>query len=161
MVAAILAACLAGGAPATAGEQPPSAAAFAQIAAMTGEWQVREAASFRIVFDATAGGSVIVERWMLGERTHSLTLYHLDGDRLLATHYCPQGNQPRLSATDFANGELRFAFLDVTDLDPDESHQHDLAFAWRPDGSVSRSEIYHGPDGARDESTFTLVPAAI
>jgi len=161
IAAAILGSSLAGGAPAMAGEAPSSTPGpFELITALTGEWQVREAASLRIVFEPTAGGGVMVERWMLGERTHSLTIYHLDGERLLATHYCPQGNQPRLAATAAVDGELRFAFLDVTDLDPGESFQHDLAFKRNPDGSVSRTEVYQGPDGAGEESTFTLVPAA-
>lgn len=157
----ILVCSLAGSASAKAKDlQSPSATPFEQIAAMKGKWQVREAASLQIVFEPTAGGSVIVERWMVGERMHSLTLYHRDGERLLATHYCPQGNQPRLAASAAVDGEIRFAFLDATDLDPHESFQHDLAFKRHADGSVSRSEVYWGPDGAGEESTFTLVPAA-
>ena len=161
LAATILVCWLAGGASAMAQDvQSPSATPFEQIVALTGKWQVREAASLRIVFEPTAGGSVIVERWMVGERMHSLTLYHRDGERLLATHYCPQGNQPRLAASTTADGEIRFAFLDATDLDPNESFQHDLAFKRHADGSVSRSEVYWGPDGAGERSTFTLMPAA-
>lgn len=161
VAATILLCSLAGSASATAGEvQSPSATPFERIAALTGKWQVREETSLRIVFESTARGSVIVERWMLGERTHSLTIYHRDGERLIATHYCPQGNQPRLAATAAVDGEIRFAFVDATDLDPGESYQHDLAFKRNPDGSVSRTEIYWGPDGAGEESTYTLVPAA-
>jgi len=161
IAATVLVCSLAGGASATAQEaQSPSVALFERIAALTGKWHVREEASLRIVFEQTARGSVIVERWMLGERTHSLTIYHRDGERLLATHYCPQGNQPRLAATASADGEIRFAFLDATDLDPGESYQHDLTFKRNPDGSVSRTETYWGPGGAGEESTYTLVPAA-
>jgi hypothetical protein len=161
MAATILVGLLAGIASATAEDvQSPSTTSFERIAALAGKWQVREEASLRIVFEPTAGGSVIVERWMFGERTHSITIYHLDGERLLATHYCPQGNQPRLAATASVDGEIRFAFLDATDLDQGESFQHDLTFKPNPDGSVSRSEIYWGPNGAGEESTLTLVPAA-
>ncbi|MAK80336.1 hypothetical protein [Phenylobacterium sp.] len=159
--ATMLVCALVSGPPATAKDlRTLSAAPFDQIAGLIGEWRVKEAASLRIVFESTAGGGVMVERWMLGERTHSLTIYHRDGDRLLATHYCPQGNQPRLAAAAAVHGELRFALLDVTDLDPGESYQHDLAFKRNPDGSISRSEIYWGPDGAGEESIFTLFAAA-
>ena len=160
IAAAILACALAGNAPVKAEEvRSTSSIQFETIAALTGEWRVTEQASLRIVFEPTAGGSVIIERWMRGDRMHSLTVYHLDGERLIATHYCPQGNQPRLAATPSDSGEIRLTFLDATGLDPDESYQHDLSLARNADGTVSRAESYWGPDGAGEASTLTLVRA--
>jgi hypothetical protein len=161
IAATIMVCALAGNAPVVAEEGPSrSSIQFKTISALTGEWRVAEHASLRIVFEPTAGGSVIIERWMLGERMHSLTIYHVDGQRLIATHYCPQGNQPRLAATASDDGEIRFTFLDATDLDPNESYQHDLSFERKADGTVLRAETYWGPGGAGDESTLTLVHAA-
>ncbi len=157
----IMACALAGNTLAMAEEvQSTSSMQFEAIAALTGEWQVAEHASLRIVFEPTAGGSVIIERWMRGERMHSLTIYHLDGERLIATHYCPQGNQPRLAATDSDNDGIRFTFMDATGLDPNESYQHDLSLERNADGTVSRAETYWGPNGAGEESALTLVRAA-
>lgn len=130
---------------------------FATIAALTGEWQVQELPSLRIVFEKSVGGSVIIEKWIRGNETHSLTIYHLDGERLIATHYYPQGNQPRLSAPVSDMDVTRFTFLDVTDLDPGEFFQHDLSFELHANGTVLRAETYWGPDGAREESTLTLI----
>jgi hypothetical protein len=160
IAATILACALASNAPVRAEEVQSPSMQFETIAALTGEWQVAEHASLRIVFEPTAGGSVVIERWMRGERMHSLTIYHLDGERLIATHYCPQGNQPRLAATASDNGEIRFTFLDATGLDPNESYQHDLSLERNADGTVSRAETYWGPNGAGEESTLTLMRAA-
>lgn len=161
IAATIMACSLAGNAPVMAEEIPStSAMRFESIASLKGEWQVQEHAALRIVFESTAGGSVIVERWMRGEQMHSLTIYHLDGERLIATHYCPQGNQPRLAATASDNGEIRYTFLDATGLDATESYQHDLSLERNADGTVSRAETYWGPDGAGEASTLTLVRAA-
>lgn len=161
IAATVMFCALAGNAPVVAEEgQSGSSSQFKTISALTGEWQVAEHASLRIVFEQTAGGSVIIEKWMQGERMHSLTIYHVDGPRLIATHYCPQGNQPRLAATASGNGEIRFTFLDATDLDPNESYQHDLSFERKADGTVLRAETYWGPAGAGDESTLTLLRAA-
>jgi hypothetical protein len=47
-----------------------------------------------------------------------ISMFHMDGDRLLMTHYCGAGNQPRMQAkvspdrTTFA-----FDFIDGTNLD--------------------------------------------
>ena len=161
IAAAIMICSMGGGAPATAEDaRPVSAVQFEKIAALAGEWRVQERPSLRIVFEPTAGGSVITERWMVGERMHSLTVYHLDGDRLVATHYCPQGNQPRMVARAAGSAGVSFAFLDATDLDPHESYQHDLSFSWNAGGTVSRADTYWGPEGAEEESVLTLVLAS-
>jgi hypothetical protein len=98
---------------------------------------------------------VLVEEWRRGDAPHSLTLYHLDGGALLATHYCPQGNQPRLALVSSDAPILRFAFRDATDLDPRESHQHELAFDLSDPAQPVRSEIYRSSSGD-EPSRLTL-----
>lgn len=129
----------------------PAAAAFDRLMALEGVWHLagRPEHGLRIRFYPTARGSVLVEEWTVNGQPHSLTLYHRDGDALLATHYCPQGNQPRMTGVPDADGAIRFAFRDATDLDPaTEQYQHDLWFALADPDHITRSEIYRdGEDG--------------
>jgi hypothetical protein len=58
------------------------------------------------------------------------TVYYLDRDRLLLTHYCMAHNQPRMQAESFdpSTGDLRFAFLDATGLsNPNAGHMHNVS----------------------------------
>ena len=73
-----------------------------------------------------------------------MTVFSLDGDRLLATHYCPQGNAPRLIFTKTDDtGAHHFEFLDGTNLQNRErSHQHALTIRAEPNGTVTRTETY-------------------
>lgn len=144
---------------AAAAESGPAAAAFERLKALEGEWQLADdpGSALRIRFHPTAGGTVLVEEWRRDGRPHSLTLYHRDGETLLATHYCPQGNQPRMALAPADDGAIRFAFRDATDLDPaTEAYQHDLLFDLGAAGRVTRSEIYRDGEGGEHPSELVL-----
>ena len=151
------------GAPAPAAPPPTpvqAAAAFDQLKTLAGTWRNAERpnSSLRIRFYLTAGATVLVESWEAGGKPHSLTLYHRDGPALLATHYCPQGNQPRLALSGQDTSGLHFAFKDATDLDPaTESHQHDLWFDLTNPARPIRAETYSGKDGPGAQERVQLV----
>jgi hypothetical protein len=69
-----------------------------------------------------AGGSAILSASKIdphpGANEVMATLFHLDGDRLMLTHYCVAGNQPRLVATAVRDEgrTIEFSFLDGTNM---------------------------------------------
>ena len=134
--------------------------AFAQLTRMVGTWRPADKpeSSLRIRFYLTAGGTVLVESWEAGGKPHSLTLYHRDGQALLATHYCPQGNQPRLALAGREKSGLHFVFRDATDLESaTEKHQHDLWFDLSDPDRPVRGETYSGKDGPEAPERMQLV----
>ena len=133
---------------------------YAQIVALEGRWQVAETDALQIVFEKTARGHTMVERWETASGLHSITVYHLDGDRLIATHYCPQGNQPRLESRAADGDRISFRFLDITGFDEGESHTQALEFRALDDGTIERTEVYIGPQGLGAPSTYTLTRMA-
>ena len=90
---------------------------------------------------------------MRESQPHSLTLYHRDGGTLVATHYCPQGNQPRLTLLPMSIAKvLRFRFRDATDLDAaKEAYVRAIAFDMSQKDVVIRSETYR--HAGKDEAT--------
>ncbi len=110
-------------------------AAFARLKSLAGEWQADTSmGKSHVNYEVIAGGATVLEREIIPNMHDMLTAYHLDGDRLLLTHYCVAGNQPRMQARryDAKSGELRFEFLDATNLaSPQAGHMHNatLRFA--------------------------------
>lgn len=136
--------------------------AFAQLARLVGIWRPADnpESPLRIHFYLTAGATVLVESWEVRGKPHSLTLYHRDGQGLLATHYCPQGNQPRLELAGQGSSGLHFSLRDVTDLEPQsESHQHDLWFDLSEPEHPVRSETYASKNGVGAQERLRLVSA--
>lgn len=136
---------------------------FSRMKSLVGSWKKINTDSdiFRIEFSLTANETVLVETWVSRGKVHSLTLYHRDGSKLLATHYCPQGNQPRLKMVESEQKEqVSFTFQDVTDLQgPNHSFQSSLSFEFHEIGTTMiRSETYSSEAGD-NKSSLDLVRA--
>ena len=124
----------------------PNLNALERLSTLEGSWKVADSdGPLKITFEKTANDSVLLETWFAGENKHSLTVYHMDNERLIATHYCPQGNQPRLEMQpQFDSDQISFKYFDATNMkDTTQSHQHILSFDFSAMPAVLiRSEVY-------------------
>lgn len=131
----------------------PATRSFDRLKSLVGAWRGTwsDGRPVGLTYRLTAGGTVLVETWVLSPTRESLTLYHMDKGTLLATHYCPQGNQPRLRLAGATADRMAFAFKDVTDLDPaTESHQHAFSLHFDGPNRIARRETYRS--GKADET---------
>ena len=132
--------------PASAAEPAPDAAkAFQQLSALVGEWEgtFKNGRVHRVTYRLSAGGSVLVETWALAPGRESMTLYHLDGAALVASHYCPQGTVPRLELASSEGDTLRFRFRDGANLQAKgRANQRAFWIQLRSRDTYARSETY-------------------
>lgn len=108
-------------------EPSSDAAAFARLKTLVGEWDANtQMGKAHLSYELIAGGTALIEKETGEKMPPMLTVYHLDGDRLMLTHYCMAGNQPRMRAKGFdaVSGKLEFEFLDGTNLTAAEGHMH-------------------------------------
>ena len=129
----------------------PDKATFEKLKALVGKWKRNDEKKLELIeYRMTARDSVLVEKWSWPDKgSEALTMYHMDGDRLIATHYCPSGNQPRLNFDSDSSGrKFVFNFDSATNLQ-DRSQSHCVQFWLNQTGkdSLSRSETYSSSEG--------------
>jgi len=108
-----------------------SSAAFSRLKALAGEWDVDSPqGKAHSRFEVIANDSVVLEHFTAPGSAEMLTAYHLDGTKLVLTHYCMAGNQPHMVAEKFdgTSGELDFAFAGGANIAPGAGHMHNAAF---------------------------------
>lgn len=114
--------------------QAPANPGFEKLKSLAGEWKgkMKDSGDVKLTYKLVASGTALGELMEEPNMT-MVTMYHLDGDRLMLTHYCAVGNQPRMRAAAFKDGDptLKFAFFDATSMpDKKASHMHNVAFTF-------------------------------
>jgi len=127
-------------APAAAGEHDHAAAggppALDRFRALAGEWVAAEDGEMMkkgdlvARYEVTAAGTAVIETVFPGTPHEMVTVYHRDGEDVVLTHYCMEGNQPRMRARGNGAGErVEFAFDGGANIDPATSrHMHSASF---------------------------------
>jgi hypothetical protein len=109
----------------------PASPAFERFKALAGEWVAAEDGEMSRKGDlvaryaVTAAGSAVVETVFPGSAHEMVTVYHADGSDLVLTHYCMEGNQPRMRAKAPRGSRFDFAFDGGSNIDPArDRHMH-------------------------------------
>jgi hypothetical protein len=144
--------------PALGAEKPvPISAkqAFEKMKSLAGEWTGKAGApgeqfDVTIQYRVTAAGSAVIETMFPGTEHEMITMYHMDGGKLLLTHYCAQGNQPRMALTKKSTGNLLdFSFDGGTNMkSKKDSHMH-AARILVADANTVSSEWDHFESGKK------------
>jgi hypothetical protein len=117
---------------------------FDRLKSLVGSWEGkdRDGKPVKVSYKLVSAGSSLMETMTMDEHEGMMvTMYHLDGDRLMMTHYCSMGNQPRMSS-EAGSGDgksITFSFVDGTNiLTPDSPHMHKLVLTFKDKDHVSQ-----------------------
>lgn len=102
------------------GDRTKSTAAFKQLSSLVGEWQgVQDGVDITLTYTLTADGSALMEEFRPAKGGVMITMFSVDGDHLIATHYCAAGNQPQMATAPIAEPQpkvLAFSLVRVTGM---------------------------------------------
>ena len=116
-----------------ASSQTAAQKSFDQLKSLTGTWEGKNSQGMpiQVSFRDVAGGSALMSEIHGYGPENMVSMFHLDGpNRLMITHYCGAGNQPRMTASASPDGKtITFNFLDATNLaTPDAGRMQRVVF---------------------------------
>lgn len=134
---------------------PPTSPSFEKLKGLVGDWEAKMGEGKATVsYRLTSGGTTLMEDLGAGSPHEMVTMYTPEKDQVWVTHYCAVGNQPRLRAKAMEGNQLKFSFVDATNLpDPKATHMTNLTVTFR-DADHFTQEWVSATAGKEDKLVF-------
>ncbi len=140
-----------------------AAAQFEQLKTLAGEWRGtgthgEEIMDASISYRITAAGSVVMETMFGGTEHEMITMYHLNGEDLMLTHYCALHNQPRMKAIPSSDtSTIAFIYIDGTNMVSDQvPHMHSVTFDFLGEDQIKTVWSMHADGAEQSQAKFRL-----
>jgi len=102
------------------------------------------------------GNAILHELSVSSLPDHPVTMFYLEDDRLVATHYCDAGNRPRMVGRVSPDGKrVEFEFLDLSG-DDQYGHMHGVAFTFIDENHHIEEWTWMLPDHKTVQVRFDL-----
>jgi hypothetical protein len=147
--AVVLATLLTSGGPRAQASLPTARETFDRLKALAGRWEAattdeqNRPLKAPVTYEVVSGGTTVLERIVEG-KSDMVSAFHVDGDRLILTHYCSAGNQPRMVARAVDAKTVKFEFLDGTNMpSPTTGHIHEAVFRFTDTSHIESEWTYY------------------
>ena len=131
---------------AAAADKTKSEQAFDRLTSLNGEWKGEAfGVPTTLIYTVTANGSALMEQCRPEKGPEMITMFTVDGDRLIATHYCSAKNQPQMATPAIADSQkpLAFSLVRVTGLkSPDNFHNTGLTVTQEDNDHLTQEWSY-------------------
>ena len=147
---------------ALAGDKTKSEQAFDRLTSLQGEWKGETGGvNTTLIYTLTANGSALMERCRPEKGPEMITMFTVDGDHLIATHYCSARNQPQMATSPITDAQkpLEFSLVRVTGLQsPDDFHNTGLTVIQEDNDHLTQEWSYqHRGKTGKNIFRFTRV----
>jgi len=131
---------------APAADKTKSEEAFDRLATLRGEWKgEQEGVKINLIYTLTANGSALMEEFRPESGPVMVTMFTVDGDHLIATHYCSAKNQPQMVTSVITDVQkpLAFSLARITGLkSPDAWHNTGLTVIQEDNDHLTQEWTY-------------------
>src|SRR5438874_10069380 len=136
-------------------DKTKSEEAFDRLATLKGEWRgEQESVKINLIYTLTANGSALMEEFRPESGPVMITMFTVDGDHLIATHYCSAKNQPQMITPAISDVQkpLAFSLARITGLNsPADWHNTGLTVIQEDNDHLTQEWTYQskGKSGKR------------
>jgi hypothetical protein len=150
---------------ALAADKTKSEQAFDRLTSLQGEWKGEiDGVNTTLIYTVTANGSALMEQCRPEKGPEMITMFTVDGDHLIATHYCSARNQPQMETPAITDVQkpLEFSLVRVTGLQsPDDFHNTGLTVIQEDNDHLTQEWSYqHKGKTGKNIFHFTRVRRA-
>lgn len=147
---------------ALAGDKTKSEQAFDRLTSLQGEWKGETGGvNTTLIYTLTANGSTLMEQCRPEKGPEMITMFTVDGDHLIATHYCSARNQPQMATSPITDAQkpLEFSLVRITGLkSPDDFHNTGLTVIQEDNDHLTQEWSYqHKGKTGKNIFRFTRV----
>ena len=138
--------------------QSDAKSTFDRLLALNGTWEGKNSQGdpLKVTFRPTSGGTAILSE-ITGKGEDMVTMFHMDNGRVLMTHYCGAGNQPRMQANMSPDGKtITFTFVDATNLASPKAGHMDHLVITMSDSDHHSEDWTFAMDGKEMKEHFEL-----
>jgi hypothetical protein len=138
---------------------PGTSPAWEKMKSLAGEWSGTmnhggQEMPVSVSYTLVSSGTSLMERLTTPDGSDMVTMYHPDGSRIMMTHYCSGGNQPRMRTETSSADSIAFDFVDATNLaSPKAEHMRKLVVKFQ-DTDHFTQEWTHRKDGKDETGVF-------
>ena len=122
----------------SAGQKSEAQKSFEKLKSFAGTWEGTltgtgsefDGKTMRFTLRVTSTGNALMHEMtgLQGRPDNPITMFYVDGDRLMLTHYCDAGNRPRMAGKLSADGKtIEFEFVDIAGS-TQYGHMHHAVF---------------------------------
>jgi hypothetical protein len=131
---------------ALAADKTKSEEAFDRLTSLQGEWKGKaDGVDTILIYTLTANASVLMEQCRPENGHEMITMFTVDGDHLIATHYCSAKNQPQMATSPITDAQkpLAFSLVQITGLkSPDAFHNTGLTVIQEDNDHLTQEWLY-------------------
>lgn len=130
-----------------------------KLRSLAGSWSGTkdDGKTVKVSYEVVSNGSAVMERIAGEGEPDMVSMYHMDGDQLIMTHYCAVANQPRMRAQSTSeDGVIAFKMFDITNLAKEsDGHMAKLKITLKDADHMQHLWTF-AKDGQEMDTTFKL-----
>lgn len=116
-------------------EASAHSAEFEKLKSLDGKWKGTttkdgKLEDITVTYHLTSGGTAVVETITPGTPHEMVSVYHDENGKLVMTHYCMLGNQPKLDVKKSSVSEIDLGFSNDNSIDPRSDHMNGVRFTF-------------------------------